>query len=552
MLVTSGGTQNISNKRNYELIGQFLLPNDKFSFLLTNKIHFILSKSYGLHWPTVCCLGAYLTELNFSSPPRLFSSSYLGESFVDPILILVNCPQVRWLNLSGCISISSISLKIIVVTYKTVLKKLVLKDVALNEDVLIAIAECGNLSYLDISRNKQNHLQLGFDCLKKAFTRSEGPTELSRNLQVLLMKHVYCEDSPRFIAMLLLYWCPRLLVFSHSEVWNGLARLCELNCGPKQLCLTRCISIYGFPFRANQYDISMLLRCVPKLQFLDIKYDTDSSTVLALKTLGSTLIDLTYISYTMPLDFLQYIALLCPNLQSLHLNQVCPLENDEAVMRRDFENACLNISRNSATPWSNLTDLCMTGDLNSWDYASSSVLKRIVENSYRSLESLTISVISGGLQVLTECFQCGKLNNLKYLHLKSAGITPNIIWAWLEPANSLKVVEIYDSQISEHDKNALISAGPERKQHLVVFTIVPKGTVPTKIVEKCIRKSAYKNIKNELKSFKRITLKAHSPDNIIQYYDSDEPDEDSDISFYMELCDGTIDEFTEISNLGIS
>ncbi|XP_076824244.1 uncharacterized protein LOC143470179 [Clavelina lepadiformis] len=451
MLATSGGTQNICNNCNYELIGQFLLPNDKFGFLLTNKIHFILSKFYGLHWPAVCFLGAYLTELNFSSPPLLFSSSCQGESFIDPIL--KNCPQVRSLNLSGCISVSSFSLKTIVVTYKTVLKKLVLKDVALNENVLMAIAECGNLSYLDISRNKQNHLLLGFDCLKKVFTRSEGPTELSRNLQVLLMEHVYCEDSPRFIAMLLLYWCPRLLIFFHSEVWNGLARLCELNCGPKQLCLTRCISIYGFPVRANQYDISMLLRCVPKLQSLDIKYDTGSSTILALKTLGSTLINLTCMSYTMPLDFLQYIALLCPNLQSLQLNRVCPCGNDEAAMRRDFENACLDISRNSGTPWSNLTNLFMTGGLNSWDDASSSVLKRIIESSYISLESLTITVISGGLQVLTECFQCGKLNNLKYLCLESAGITPNIIWAWLEPANSLKVLEIYDSQISEHDKN---------------------------------------------------------------------------------------------------
>ncbi|XP_076817718.1 serine/threonine-protein kinase/endoribonuclease IRE1-like isoform X1 [Clavelina lepadiformis] len=66
------------------------------------------------------------------------------------------------------------------------------------------------------------------------------------------------------------------------------------------------------------------------------------------------------------------------------------------------------------------------------------------------------------------------------------------------------------------------------------------GTV---IVEKCVRKSAYKNIENELESFKRITRGAHPPDNVIQYYDSDKPDEDSDISFYMELCDGTIDEY---------
>ncbi|CAK8679332.1 unnamed protein product [Clavelina lepadiformis] len=319
----------------------------------------------------------------------------------------------------------------------------------------MAIAECRNLSYLDISRNKQNHLMLGFDCLMKTFTRLEGPTELSRNLQVLRMKHVYCEDSPRFIAMLLLYWCPRLLVFSHSEVWNGLARLCELNCGPKQLCLTRCISIYGFPVRASECDISLLLQCVPKLQSLEVRFGTSASIILVLIILGSTLIDLSCTSYTMPLDFLQYIALLCPNLQSLQLNRVCPCGNDEAAMRRDFENACLDISRNSATPWSNLTDLSMTGGLNSWDYASSSVLKRIVENSYRSLESLTISVISGGLQVLTECFQCGKLNNLKFLCLESAGITPNIILAWLESANSLKVLEIYDSEISEHDQSEL-------------------------------------------------------------------------------------------------
>ncbi|CAK8691810.1 unnamed protein product [Clavelina lepadiformis] len=97
----------------------------------------------------------------------------------------------------------------------------------------------------------------------------------------------------------------------------------------------------------------------------------------------------------------------------------------------------------------------MTRDLNSWDDASSSVLRRIIENSYRSLQSLTITVISGGLQVLTECFQCGKLNNLKYLCFVSAGITPNIIWAWLESANSLKVLKIYDSEISEHDQNEL-------------------------------------------------------------------------------------------------
>ncbi|CAK8686535.1 unnamed protein product [Clavelina lepadiformis] len=376
--------------------------------------------------------------------------------------------------------------KQIITNCKGSLEELQLRNIELNNTVLMAIGECRELHYLDISKDAPNSQYLPFRSLMRMFCHSGKPTALTHSLTQLHMTNVECKEdgASYFIAMLFLNWCPKLEQFSHSTLWDGLGRLCQLNCGPKHLRLTgghhdsNTLHIATLEKEYGNDGCSAMLQCVPGMHSFNIvsRNEERINVLHIIQRLGLRLTNLN-LTWEFPYSLLAYIGPMCPNLKTVFLTvlykgSVHALNKNAKAIKKDFEKSSSNTSSASVKPWSNLNKLKLLwqhvpghliSDSEMFGEDMSFLLKTICENSAGSLQSLYIKEVDGlDLDILTEMFQNGTLCSLKRFTYVGFEITADVIWDWLTSNNSLKILEIFNSDTLEFEKHQIMQYIRER------------------------------------------------------------------------------------------
>ncbi|XP_039255529.2 uncharacterized protein LOC120332364 [Styela clava] len=372
-----------------------------------------------------------LTEIDLKGAEK-----YVTDDILD--LICVRCSGLTEVLLTHCKRASPGTLVKLVRTFHNSLVRLCLTGTKLNNQVLEAIGECPNLVYLQIGMTK--FTRQGIESMFYS-GKSKNVTPLGQSLQILRMMGCEFYEAKLFIADLLKR-CKMLRCVTHFALWESIVQICEEKENPPHVKLTgvrydMAMDLWNLRDHANI--IPRIPKCLPEIQHLSI-YNVETMDMPLFHLLsgcGQTLRSLK-LDWVFPYDFMLYVGLLCPKLDTLmlSLSETPCGRSCFCDVRKAFEDyiSVNNLPLKGTKPWCNLKQFSIywgPPDMYPVTVRATAILLDIFKASASTLSYVYLHWMPDRdiNDMLSIVLREKYFENLTQLHLPGAShLTKNTVW----------------------------------------------------------------------------------------------------------------------------